>query len=106
VAEGWKERAGRNEALFREVNERIAELEERLDSGTGSLPIICECSRPDCTTQIEIAIDEYATVRRNPDRFIVAEGHEQAGVEQVVAEGTGYVVVEKVGVAAAAADAT
>jgi hypothetical protein len=45
-------------------------------------------------------------VRRNPDRFIVAEGHEQAGVEQVVAEGTGYVVVEKVGVAAAAADAT
>jgi hypothetical protein len=105
VEEGWKERAGRNEALFREVNEKIAELEERLDSGTGSLPIICECAQAKCTTQIEIEIEEYANVRRHPDRFIVAEGHEQVSVEQVVAEGPGYVVVEKIGVAAAAADA-
>jgi len=58
AVEGWKERAGRNEAIFREVNETIADLEERLGSGSDSLPIICECARPECATQIDIALTE------------------------------------------------
>lgn len=100
----WEERAGRNEALFREVNDNIAALEERLDSGTGSLPVICECARADCATQIEIDADEYFAVRRHPHRFIVAPGHEQTGIEQVLERGPGYVMVEKLGAAAEAAD--
>jgi hypothetical protein len=102
--EGWKERAGRNEAIFREVNENIARLEDRLTSGADSLPIICECTRAECTTQLEIGISEYEKVRRHPDRFIVARGHEQPNIEQTLAQGAGYLIVEKVGIAATAAD--
>ena len=100
-----EERAGRNEALFREVNENIAKLEERLPGVAETMPVICECAFADCTTQIEIALDEYANVRRHPDWFIVAPHHEQPSVEHVVEERRGYLVVEKNGVAAAAADA-
>lgn len=103
--EGAKEKAGRNEAIFREVNESIARLEGQLDSGSDSLPIICECARVDCVTQIEIGIEEYQSVRGHPDWFIVAPGHELLNVEQVIDRRHGYVIVEKLGVARAAADA-
>lgn len=101
----WEERAGRNEALFREVNETVARLEERLDAqGSDLLPVICECALTDCLTRLEITLDEYANVRKHPHRFIVARGHEQPDVERVVQEAPEYVVVEKDGVAAVAAD--
>ena len=104
VVESWKERAGRNEAIFREVNESIAKLEEQLDSGSDSLPAICECAQADCVTQIEILLEEYENVRRHADWFIVAPGHELLNVEQVIAQEDGYMIVEKLGIAAAAAD--
>ena len=100
----WEQRAARNEALFREVNENIAKLEGRLDSQSDSLPVICECSQASCATQFEMSLTEYESVRRHPDRFIVARGHEQPTIEQTVAERPEYVIVEKVGIAAAAAD--
>lgn len=102
--EVWEERAGRNEALFREVNENIAQLEERLDSGADWLPVICECAQADCATQIQIRTAEYIAVRQHPHRFIVAPGHAQSHIEQVVARAPGYVVVQKLGKAAEAAD--
>ena len=102
----WEERAGQNEALFREVNENIAELEERLPGVNETMPIVCECARPDCAQSIEINVDDYARIRRNPNWFIVALNHEEPSVEHVVREETpGYLVVEKEGAAAEAADA-
>lgn len=101
----WEERAGRNEALFREVNENIARLEERLPGVSETLPVICECARADCTVQLEISLTEYTQVRQHPDRFIVARLHEEPSIEDVVEEYPEYVVVEKEGTAAAAADA-
>lgn len=91
--------------MFREVNETIARLEERLPGVSETMPAICECARAGCTTQIEIRLDEYRSVRRHPDRFIVAPGHEEHEVEHVVDRRAGYLVVEKEDVAAAAADA-
>ncbi len=105
AVEGSQERAGRNEAIFREVNENIAKLEDRMGSGSEWLPVICECATATCTTQIEIGLDDYARVRRHPDQFIVARGHEQPDVERVVEEHREYSIVEKQGTAAAAADA-
>ena len=101
----WEERVGRNEALFREVNENIAKLEEQLGIGYEPMPAICECSHADCTIQVEIAPEEYVRVRQHPARFIVAPGHEEPRVEHVVEQHRGYVIVEKEGSAAAAADA-
>jgi hypothetical protein len=101
----WEERAGRNEALFREVNENIASLDTRLsEDGSDSLPLICECARADCTTNFEISRAEYVRVRRHPHWFIVARGHEQPSIEHIVEQHHEYVIVDKRGVAAVAAD--
>ena len=99
-----EERAGRNEALFREVNDNVARLEEELEAeGSDLLPVICECARTDCVTRFEIRLADYVRVRSHPHQFIVARGHEQPEVERVVRESDEYVVVEKDGVAALAA---
>jgi hypothetical protein len=93
------ERHGRNESLFREVNERIAELSETFQV-EGRSEFLCECSREQCTEPVSISIDEYEDVRRSPTRFFVIRGHEDERVERVVERRDRYVVVEKIGEAA------
>jgi hypothetical protein len=70
-----EERLGENEALFREVNERIAEVaEEFLEIGARDAPVEfnCECGAPDCTEQIPLTIveceapDRADSLRRRP----------------------------------------
>jgi hypothetical protein len=92
-----EERAIRNEALFREVNAHIAEIEERFQ-GTGPaevLPLMCECARTGCSSQIEVDPKTFERVRENPTWFLVAPGHEEPGVESVVERRRGYLIVEK-----------
>ncbi len=89
------ERVARNEALYRQVNEQIAELSEH--QRQAMLPVLCECGRLACSETIEIGSAEYAAVRADPTRFVVLSGHEMPEFERVVAEGPGYVVVEKLG---------
>jgi hypothetical protein len=83
-----------NEALFREVNKRIAELEERISVPGDLLPLICECANTGCSTVIEVEPPTFQGVRANPLRFLVAPGHEQPN-ETVVARGGTYLIVEK-----------
>jgi hypothetical protein len=89
-------RAGRNQALFRAVNEQL----EALHDGSARQTIACECADVACTQIIEIDHEQYTTVRRNPRRFVVLPGHVYPEVESVVEERDGYVVVEKHRVAA------
>lgn len=96
------ERQGRNESLFREVNERIAELNQTFHV-EGS-EFLCECSREECKQPVSISIDEYEGVRRASTRFFVLPGHEDESVERVVERNERYVVVEKFGEAADEAD--
>jgi hypothetical protein len=84
-----------NEALFREVNAHIADLEERLRLQEELLPLICECANTGCTTLIHVEHGTFEAVRKNPLRFLVAPGHERADVEAVVERGARYLVVEK-----------
>ena len=55
------ERVARNEVLFREVNERIAELAEQ--QGRSDLPTLCECGRSECADSVMIAAADYEAVR-------------------------------------------
>jgi hypothetical protein len=85
-------RLARNEALFREVNERIAELAHpQIDS----LQIVCECASIGCQTQLAVPIDEYRETREHPHRFIVAPGHIVLDAEHLVASNDGYQIVDK-----------
>jgi hypothetical protein len=91
-----RERAGLNRLLFREVNERIVKLMgSTMDSSV--LLFICECSNDDCAETVEVALDEYESVRSHPDRFVVAPAHENEEIERVVTRSSRFVVVEKLG---------
>jgi hypothetical protein len=92
------ERVARNDAAFREANEKISETvaEHGLD---GLLPFICECADPKCTDILQLTPEEYRAVRARSTTFINAHGHHVvAGPHvRVVEEYERYAVVEKVG---------
>ena len=87
------ERIGRNEALFREVNERIERVTETLQVET--LTILCECGDPSCLEQIQVSLPDYERVRADPTLFFIRAGHEDFDVEDVVEEHEDYHVVRK-----------
>jgi len=100
-----RERAARNQALFREVNDRIDELNEKVPV-LGSTPgYICECLDTACTEIIPMPHDEYARIRRNPNEFLVLPGHEEPLVEEVVDKTHRWLVVRKLGVGGEIAEA-
>jgi len=91
------ERAIRNEALFREVNVHIADLEARVHASGEMLPLVCECVRTGCSIPLEVEPSVFRRVREHPLQFIVAPGHEQLDVESVVERHLRYLIVEKHG---------
>lgn len=56
-------------------NDRIAEKAKRLQF-LSRVPMLCECSAADCHTIVMVSLDEYEEIRRDPDNFLVAPGHE------------------------------
>jgi len=91
-------RQARNEALFREVNERIAELGENAQSWSpdGIVEFLCECGQDGgCGERVAIPFLEYERVRRQDDRFVVLPGHENPEIERVVSSTDSYVIVDK-----------
>jgi hypothetical protein len=88
---GSLERLARNQAVFREVNERI----ETLAGSNEEVEFACECSDTDCASTLEISIEEYEQVRSNATWFLVRSGHEVFEIERVVSQADGYAIVEK-----------
>jgi hypothetical protein len=92
-------RQARNEALFREVNERIAELGERAEAWRpgGVVEFFCECGvEGGCGERLRIPLHVYETVRTQDDRFVVRPGHETPELERAVDWTDDYVIVDKV----------
>ena len=95
----------RNEALFREVNERIEEIRAGV---VGSEPIefLCECGEESCLEPVELTREEYEEVRSFPDHFVMRPGHEHPDFERIIDRRDRYVIVDKVGHAEDVADRT
>ena len=89
------ERIGRNEDLFRKVNDQIEGVNEAFGTITGTMSILCECGKLECIEQIDLTIDEYRRLRADPTRFAVMPGHELPDVERVVERYESYYVVQK-----------
>jgi hypothetical protein len=98
------DRAARNEALFRRVNERVEEVNRAFEPILDVADFFCECADVECMEKIRMSIPEYEDLRKDSTHFAVKPGHVDPTVERVVEERPGYVVVEKVGQAAARAD--
>jgi len=85
-----------SQTVFREVNDRIAELPGAfMDSGVKLF--VCECSREGCAEALDVTREEYEAVRQHDGRFLLASGHQVDGTERVVDERARYVVVEPLG---------
>src|SRR6266571_9512115 len=94
-------RLGLNEAVFREVNERIQDVAESFELGDQPLNLVCECGDPTCVQRITLTRAEYEAVRADPTHFAVYPGHEIPDVEAVVEKRNGYDVISKSAGAAA-----
>ena len=100
-----EERAATNHALFREVNERVKELNEGFSLVIPLGEWICECANDTCVERITLSANEYEAVRRDRARFFVAPNNEHVWpeVQQVIERNDHYWIVEKNGHRATAA---
>lgn len=100
------ERVARNDATFREANERIRAAAEDF-AVEAKVPFICECAAEECAAIVRLRLDEYERIRADGRLFVNAPGHEAAAGPhaRVVARADTYVTVEKVGRAGRVADA-
>jgi hypothetical protein len=99
------EQQSRNEALLREVNERVAELdkaaeENKLAPEQALFEFLCECGANDgeastCVEKVLMTINEYEQVRAQDDRFVLYPGHETEPIEWVAARTDRFVIVDK-----------
>jgi hypothetical protein len=95
------ERKARNQALFRQVNERIAEQASSWDVQSETQTFVCECSHIGCSEQIELSVLAYERVREDSTTFLVLPGHEDLEHERVLADQGDYLIVRnKPGLAA------
>jgi hypothetical protein len=85
-------RYAKNQALFREVNERIAELSRTWWAGQ-RLQIICECANTGCVERFDVPLPEYERVRKHPDWFLIKPGHVTEAA-QVIEQHEGYEIVK------------
>jgi hypothetical protein len=93
-----EERLAGNEALFREVNERVAEVATHfieVETKGEAVDFTCECGRTDCAEPIAMTLAEYEAIRAEPTHFAVVPAHEQPEIEVVVQRRPTYFVVEK-----------
>ena len=89
-------RKAANEAVFRNVNERIQALQHSFAVAEREpLQMVCECDRLDCMARVPVAVDTYELIRSHADQFIVTPGHEDPKVEDVVSVTDGYTIVRK-----------
>jgi hypothetical protein len=89
-------RKAQNEAVFREVNERIEVLHRQFAMDADEpLQIVCECDRVDCAERIDVSVEQYERVRSEATCFFVVTGHEDDAVEDVVDTGDGCLIVRK-----------
>jgi hypothetical protein len=95
AVDGREKRLAQNEALFREVNERVRDAGE--PGAVGTTEYLCECANVDCTYRVTLTSAEYEAVRADPKQFVVLPSHNTPEVEQLVAKRETHWVVRKSG---------
>jgi hypothetical protein len=95
VASQREERLARNEAMFREANERAKEWEERHRLDSEVELYFCECANAGCLEKVSLSKADYERVRSDSDRFVIVPGHELPEVETVIERNQGWAIIEK-----------
>ena len=96
-----EDRIVRNEALYRDLNERVRELEDDMSLRGLVEPepyseYFCECGLEECMEKIRLTPEEYEEARKDSTLFVILPDHLIADVERVVHREDGrYAIVEK-----------
>lgn len=80
-----------NRSLFREVNDRVRDVNHVLQLRPSTYDLVCECTRPECKERLPVPDEVYEALRLEDDRFVVALGHEDQ--DRVVVSTDSYSVV-------------
>lgn len=88
------ERLAANEAFFRRLNEQ---LEELTPETAHELIVVCECPDEDCARRLTLRHDEYERIRMDATQFVVAHGHADPTIEDIVHRTDHFEVVRKRG---------
>lgn len=99
-----KERIAKNEASFREINERLSQGLRQVPNKPELLEFICECGHQTCEQHVQLSQGEYERVRLDSRRFAIVPGHVIPETERVVLSSDRFDVVEKMGEATDLAD--
>jgi hypothetical protein len=85
-------RYAKNQAIFREVNDRIAELSAEWQAE--EMEIFCECSRTGCASLIHVTCSDYERIRRSPGWFLIVPGHVAPESDRVVERHKQFEVIQ------------
>jgi hypothetical protein len=91
-----EQRLTQNEALFREVNERVDAMAHQLGPHV-PYDFLCECANADCTFRISLPTAVYEAIRADGRQFVVLPLHYTPEIEELVREEETYWVVRKTG---------
>ena len=91
-----EKRMAENEAVFREVNEKVDSIAHRLGPNV-PYEYLCECANADCTFRISLGPEDYADVRSDPKQFVVLPLHYTPEVEDLVRQEETFWIVRKTG---------
>ncbi len=84
-----------NQKLFRLGNERLQVAVTGQVPDTGRVPFLCECSDEFCDGRVELRIDEWESIAREPQQYVMVSGHPRSEGEKIVGNVDGYDVVRK-----------
>jgi hypothetical protein len=90
-----EKRMTQNEALFREVNERVQDHAD--EGGSAVYDYFCECANIDCTFRVTLTPAQYEAIRADPKQFVVLPLHYTPEVETLVTDNESHWIVRKTG---------
>ena len=100
-----KQRIAKNEAMFRDINERLEQGLQQVRHSSELQEFVCECGDRECEELVSLTFEEYEAVRRDSRQFAVVPGHVFFETERVVSHHERFEVVEKQGESIELADA-
>ena len=89
------ERVRKNEAAFKQYNERRKAFEAHLTEPGDVIPFVCECGDAGCYDGLPLTIDEFDEAHSARMRYAVKPRHVMPDYERVVQQYDSYWIVEK-----------
>ena len=84
-----------NQKLFRRGNERLHGAVSDQVPVDGRVPFLCECADEFCDARVELRMEQWEGVARQPQVYVMVSGHPRSNGEKVIDTLDGYEVVRK-----------